>query len=101
MQPVHSPLFFCKIVEIKRNALWAAILDECRIYLESRWWAEAAPLVHVHMKLRWLPVPVKAQSWRSYEKIGDREQPICINVKDNLFTEDYFKCRLIILTQYQ
>lgn len=98
MQTVHSPLFFSKIVEIKRNALVAAILDECRIYLESRWRAEAAPSVHVHMKLRWLPVPVKAQSWRSYEKIGDHEQPICFNVKDNLFTEDYFKCRLLLFS---
>ena len=26
---VHSPLFFCKIIEIERFALRAAIFDEC------------------------------------------------------------------------
>ena len=30
---VHSPLFFRKIVEIKRFALRAAILHECQNYL--------------------------------------------------------------------
>ena len=32
-QTVHSPLFFRKIIEIKRFALWAAILYECQNYL--------------------------------------------------------------------
>ena len=30
----------------------------------------------VHMKPRWTPVLVSAQSWRSYEKIGDCEQTV-------------------------
>ena len=30
---VHSPLFFCKIIEIERFVLQAAILHECQNYL--------------------------------------------------------------------
>ena len=30
---IHSPLFYCKIVEIERYVLQAAILDECQNYL--------------------------------------------------------------------
>ena len=46
----------------------AVILDECQIY--SWPW---------EMKPRWPPVPRSARSCRSYEKIGDCEQPIDIS----------------------
>ena len=35
-ETVHSPLFFCKIVEIARFALRAAILHDCQNYLRGR-----------------------------------------------------------------
>ena len=33
---VHSPLFFCTIIEIERFALRAAIFDECQNYIRGR-----------------------------------------------------------------
>ena len=62
---VHSPLFFRKMVEIKRVPLREAIPPSPTSIKPRR-------LTHtsVHLKPKWPPVMLSARSRRSYGKIG-------------------------------
>ena len=62
---VHSPLFFRKMVEIKRVSLREALPPSPTSIKPRR-------LTHtsVHLKPKWPPVMLRARSRRSYGKIG-------------------------------